>query len=220
MTKAKEKPKAEPKPKAIPKQDQKPEAQDASAATYESLLAEVRQLRKEKKTASQLAATNESLKNKVNTLTDEIRILKGERSEMSSTYNRMRNILMLGNSSTLELLIDEFVGFTTPQVRRIVLEAHLIEFDEEERRKLVEIIKYLNDSAIALQMMLESPSLSIDDSASKKQLKKLLGDMANSLKILSSKIDEYDQMQIKLLCSQFQEFQTFVNSFFQGGERQ
>lgn len=179
----------------------------------ESLLAEVRELRQSVKNLKQVLATNDSLRNKVTALNEEIKTLKGEHKEMSSSYNRMRNILMLGNCSTLSLLIDEYVGITTPMVRQIVLEAHLIEFDAEERQKLTEVISYINDSSIALQQMLESPTLSIEDSSSKKQLKKLILDTSKSVKLVSARLDEFDLTQIKLLSSQFQEFLNFVNSF-------
>ncbi len=184
---------------------------------YETLIEELRQLRKSVKSSQQIMALNESLKNKIAALTEENRSLKGDHKEMSSRYNRMRNILMLGNCSSLEMLIDQYVGYTNPLVRSIVLEAHLIEFDAEERKKLEEVINYMNESVISLQQMLERPFLTIDDSASKKQLKKLITDAIRSAKIIADNLDDFDQTQIKLLYTQFQELQNFAGSFTSRG---
>ncbi len=179
----------------------------------EALLAEVRDLRKKVKDIDTMQQANDALKEKLQNVTEENRSLRGDVHEMHSQCNRMKNVLMLGNSSTLSLLIDEFVGFTNPMVKQIVLESHLVEFDKEERKKIQEIITYFTDTAMSFQQMLELPTFTLDSSASKKQLKRLGSSVTKSIKGINTKVETLDMMQVKLLCTQLSEIQQFLSSF-------
>lgn len=189
-------------------------------STEDALRQENRSLRKEVKSFKQVAQTNERLTSEIASLTETVRTLKGSNRELSAKCNRMKNILMLGNCSTLSLLIDEFIGFTTPMIQQIVLEAHLAEFDKEVREKILTIIKFLTETAGEFQTILEIPTFSIETSSSKKQLKTKGTKIRQSIERLDAISDSLDDSQIKLICTQFNEIQQFLDSFEMGGEAQ
>ncbi len=226
MSKAKKAKESEPKPekqtKAKKKASELKEKQAGSekGKTDSALLQEVRDLRKKVKSAALMVQTNERLHSEISSLNETIRTLKGSNRELSSKCNRMRDILMLGNCSTLSLLIDEFIGFTTPMIQQIVLEAHIAEFDREVREKILSIIKFLSETCMEFQTILEMPTFQIETSSSKKQLKSRGDKICQSIERLNVAVDKFDESQIKLICTQYGELQKFLDSFQTGGDSQ
>lgn len=182
------------------------------SGVLEAMRQEVRELRKKVKSLSSVGQTNERLQSELREANDSLKSLRGSNKELTSKCVRMRNILMLGNCSNLSLLVEQFIGFTTPMINQIVLEAHIAEFDKEVREKILQIIKYLTETAVEFQYIIELPTFQIETSSSKKQLKDKGDKIRQSIKRINSLSDTFDESQLKLLCTQYNEFQKLLDS--------
>ena len=181
--------------------------------TRDALLKEVRELRRQVRQLENVNQSNSKLKEQLSSLSDDYKKMNGINRELKAKCAKMENILMLGNTSTLSSLINQFAGFATPIMKQIAVEAHLAEFDKSECKLVADFAHYLSDLSIELQKIVALPTFVISDSASKKQLKQMLNRVKSSISNLGSSLDRFEPDQIRLLCSLMEELQTYLDSF-------
>lgn len=181
--------------------------------TRDALLKEVRELRHRVRQLENVDQSNLKLKEQLTSLSDDHKKINGVNRELKAKCAKMENILMLGNTSTLSSLINQFAGFTAPIMKQIAVEAHLAEFDKSERKLVADFVHYLNDLSIELQKIISLPTFVISDAASKKQLKQSLNRVKSSIQNLSSSLDRFEPDQIRIMCSLMDEVQKYLDSF-------
>ena len=179
----------------------------------EALLKEVRELRRKERQYSQIAQSNAKLTEQYQQMLEEQKKDKVLIRELKTKCLKMENILILGNTSTVATLINQFVGLGVPILKQIVVEVHLADFDKTERKNVAEFIQFLDDTSFELKKLLSFPSFAVSDSASKKQVKQIATNVKASLNNLVSSLERFESDQIRMIASELDEFLKFLDSF-------